>query len=547
MATTQTDLKTQDVFVTDEPIEDCNLTSDQLAERMQELLGEGFRFENRTYPSKSEVIEKIILDTLALDRQTAALKAAKAGKDPRTQGQQTDHTRPVYIPSSSEKLSTEEYNRLMTKTFPKYETMKPGEWSEENTKFVAWDLVKRYPSNYIGKTNRPKCTPFFKNMTEEHTWDFFYVYHPKALDQAPFIFIPTEQFDHFLDIINASVQTKLTIPPGKPSEKFYLTFGSSCTIRPKYIGRSSSHNEYKALQNAIPAPEDEDACKEATVHGMEFLLANLSAHAKEDQPKSKSKKRKQEKTQSREENIYDAQLYLGIRPLPSVTEGKDKKVKVDEPVPHVLDKDVVFMCIDIEVAEEHHGTVLEVGMTTLDTRDIVGVPPGKVGRDWFPYIKSRHLITEDYKHIVNKKYIKGCPDLFDFGESEYPKRKDLRDEILNAFAELSSADKDKPPRNIVLVGHGLSSDLTFMTGMDVHPWSVPGMIRCLDTKDMHQAWREETQGRSLVFVLQDLDIPSKNLHNAGNDAAYTLRAMLGLAVRAKIDEQAAAEKKVVVS
>lgn len=86
-----------------------------------------------------------------------------------------------------------------------------------------------------------------------------------------------------------------------------------------------------------------------------------------------------------------------------------------------------------------------------------------------------------------------------------------------------------------------------MTGMDVHPWSVPGMIRCLDTKDMHQAWREETQGRSLVFVLQDLDIPSKNLHNAGNDAAYTLRAMLGLAVRAKTDEQAAAEKKVVVS
>lgn len=158
MATTQTDLKTQDVFVTDEPIEDCNLTSDQLAERMQELLGEGFRFENRTYPSKSEVIEKIILDTLALDRQTAALKAAKAGKDPRTQGQQTDHTRPVYIPSSSEKLSTEEYNRLMTKTFPKYETMKPGEWSEENTKFVAWDLVKRYPSNYIGKTNRPKVS-----------------------------------------------------------------------------------------------------------------------------------------------------------------------------------------------------------------------------------------------------------------------------------------------------------------------------------------------------------------------------------------------------
>ncbi|KAL0931860.1 qde-2-interacting protein [Colletotrichum truncatum] len=540
-----------DSFLNSEPCKEFSHGKEnkEFVDRLTKILGAGFRFNDQVCHKSDEVIEDFTLDPLALDRHIAAIKAAKGGKETKSVSGSTGKAIPHvsslnYVPSTSAKLSAAEYNALVTKTFPEYETLKPGDWSEKDAMFVAWDLVRRYPTSYIGKTNRPKAAPFFESMTEEQTWDFFYVYHPKMLHESPYIFVPTKQFNHFLDIINASIQTKLTIPDGQPGEKFYITFGSSCTIRPKYVGRSSSHNEYLALQGAIPPPVDEDACQGALIHGMDFLLANLNAHLDTTTTKSKSRKKKQAKAQNRAESIYDAQTYLGLRPQAGVIEGKEK-LKTDELVPNALIKEVIFICIDIEVAEEHHGTILEVGMSVLDTKDIVDIPPGETGQNWFSYIKSRHLVTADYKHIVNRKYVKGCPELFNFGESEYPNVNELRDKILSTFNELSTSGvpkKEMPFRNIVLVGHDLDSDLSYMASMNVHPWSVDGLLRCLDTKDMHQAWREEGQGRSLGFVLQDLEIPSKNLHNAGNDAAYTLRAMLGVAVRARMDEQVGRKK-----
>ncbi|TDZ68317.1 Good for full DBP5 activity protein 2 [Colletotrichum trifolii] len=524
-------------------MESLNITLEEINSRLGRLLRGKFIFKENNKPFEDEPLEDFTLDPHALDRQVAADKAVKEGKDIKAAIKSATKpnlaTGPVYTPSKSDKLSTDDYNHLMMKIFPAYESLNRGDMSEDGVRFVAWDLVRRYPANYIGKTNRPKCVPFFEAMTEEQTWDFFYVYHPQDLAQQPFIFIPTEQFEHFLDIINASVQTKLTIPPGQPADKFNLTFGSSCTIRPKYIGRSSSDNEYKALQAVIPSPEHEDACQDATVHSMEFLLHNLNAHL-EKAPKSKNKKKKQEKAASRDESIYDAQLYLGLRPVANAAVDKTRKVVLDEPVPYDLHKDVVFLCIDIEVAEEHHGTILEVGMAALDTRELVGIAPAEIGRNWFHQIKSRHLISEEHKFMRNRKYIQGCPELFDFGESEYTKIAELPARIKEAFEELSKRgipEGDESFRNIVLVGHDLNSDLSYLASMKVNPWDVRGMMRCLDTKDMHQVFRQATQGRNLGFVCQDLDIRCKNLHNAGNDAAYTLRAMLGLAVRTRVDEE----------
>lgn len=243
----------------------------------------------------------------------------------------------------------------------------------------------------------------------------FYIYDPRALDQAPFIFVPTKQFEHFLDVINASIQTKLTIPHGKPGEMFYVTFGSSCTIRPKYIARSASYNEYRAIRESIPPPEEDDACPNATLFGKEMLISLLNLHKNCEDSKSRSKKKKEKKAHNREESLYDAQLYLGLRPTAGKVGDKMKKIELDKPVPYIQDQNVVFACIDIEVAEEHHGTFLEIGISILDTKNIVGIPPGQNGCNWLPFINNRHLIVDEYRHIQNRKYVKGCPDLFNFG------------------------------------------------------------------------------------------------------------------------------------
>ena len=90
----------------------------------------------------------------------------------------------------------------------------------------------------------------------------------------------------------------------------------------------------------------------------------------------------------------------------------------------------------------------------------------------------------------------------------------------------------KRHRDVVVVGHGVESDMKYLRGMGVDIWQAFNFHRTVDTKDMHQAWRGMGQGRSLASVLGDLEIEYENLHNAGNDAAYTLRAMVAIAVAA---------------
>lgn len=91
-------------------------------------------------------------------------------------------------------------------------------------------------------------------------------------------------------------------------------------------------------------------------------------------------------------------------------------------------------------------------------------------------------------------------------------------------------------RPIVLVGHDIASDINYLNSMDTDIGDIPGFSCTADTKDMHQLWRESSIGRSLGNILDDLLIPHTHLHNAGNDATYTLQAMLALALRARLSE-----------
>ncbi len=51
---------------------------------------------------------------------------------------------------------------------------------------------------------------------------------------------------------------------------------------------------------------------------------------------------------------------------------------------------------------------------------------------------------------------------------------------------------------------------------------------------MHQALVRSNDSSSLTSVLTCLGIPHRHLHNAGNDAVYTMQAMIGLAVRKRM-------------
>jgi DNA polymerase III alpha subunit (gram-positive type) len=95
--------------------------------------------------------------------------------------------------------------------------------------------------------------------------------------------------------------------------------------------------------------------------------------------------------------------------------------------------------------------------------------------------------------------------------------------IFNPYIEAS--------RDLVLVGHDTMQDVHYLAQMGIDVTSMKSVSRILDSQKMHQAWRNFDNGRGLGAVLSELDISHCHLHNAGNDAVFTLRAAFGVAIR----------------
>jgi DNA polymerase III alpha subunit (gram-positive type) len=98
-------------------------------------------------------------------------------------------------------------------------------------------------------------------------------------------------------------------------------------------------------------------------------------------------------------------------------------------------------------------------------------------------------------------------------------------------------------RNIILVGHDVEADIKFLQsiGYDVHTLST--LRETVDTSLMWRYIKRENNPRNLASILAEVGIISWNLHNAGNDAVYTLQAMIAIALMDMTERQKQKEIK----
>lgn len=125
-----------------------------------------------------------------------------------------------------------------------------------------------------------------------------------------------------------------------------------------------------------------------------------------------------------------------------------------------------------------------------------------------------------------------------YRESEFISLKDAPQVVASCFKppfsnpdEKVVIDENEPKRNIILVGHGVRADISYLRsiGYDVH--NLPNLQEFVDTALMWQSLKRDVNPRNLGSVLAELDIVGWNLHNAGNDAVYTLQAMIGISIK----------------
>ncbi|KAK0674387.1 putative exonuclease [Cercophora samala] len=405
--------------------------------------------------------------------------------------------------------------------------LKRGDLSPEGTEFVSWKMVRGYPEMFVGKRNGERTKEMFtiEGLHKNRIWDVYYLHQPKEIHPKPGLFVPTYQFQHLLDTINARLDINLTIPPGNNEAKFKLVFGDGNTPRPRFLGRTRNADAFKSFSGLVPRPKPEDDIKQGTEEGQAKLISVLKMIANSHKKTEKSKKNAYKRFEAHlawGRGLKRTQCYLGLR-----------ERKTAEAIP--LPSGVRFVSIDLEAWEQDQSVITEVGIAILDTPNIENIDPGENGQNWFKAIQARHILVAENTWATNTKYVKSCPESFDFGRSQLFKGNDV--------PEVMESVINDSPYPVVLVFHESAADIKFLQAIKYNIYEAKNVLEIIDTKHLYQYAVRSSNQPSVSTVCRFLEIDTKNLHNAGNDAVFTLQAMVGLAVKQRVESLKRARDK----
>jgi hypothetical protein len=340
--------------------------------------------------------------------------------------------------------------------------------------------------------------------------------------------------------------------PHHEEEGLLLTFSDpNPDHRPRFLGSADSRGKYEFILNSVDSHglPDMDSNGEKGLAAFREKLA-LAAEANKKNSKAKRKEKLEKhilNRQSMSKQLLQAQRYLGLLPgeasetLPN--EPTSTNINITKPAAHPCESDIVIIAIDVEAYERAQNIITEVGVSTLDTRDLQGTAPGKNGENWQKFVRARHFRVEEHRSFENREFVAGCPDNFDFGKSEWVPLKKMPSVLTECFHEPFSkpthASSTHPSveedpsqkRNIVLLGHDIGQDIEYCNKVGFSVLGRGNLIATMDTKAMYQAYTRDTNPRGLSGVISDFDMLPWHMHNAGNDAVFTMYAMLATCVQ----------------
>lgn len=135
----------------------------------------------------------------------------------------------------------------------------------------------------------------------------------------------------------------------------------------------------------------------------------------------------------------------------------------------------------------------------------------------------RHIIVNGTRALRHKG-----PKPFRFGSSEEVQDEaDLRHLLIDTLACLMAQNEV-----VVLAGHDVTTELGNLSKFC--DWDVPSQVLVLDTLHIWRSWINVPVRGNLEQALEFFDLlkDRTHLHNAGNDAAYTLELLVCKAIQA---------------
>ncbi|KAI9249189.1 hypothetical protein BDA99DRAFT_445723 [Phascolomyces articulosus] len=194
----------------------------------------------------------------------------------------------------------------------------------------------------------------------------------------------------------------------------------------------------------------------------------------------------------------------------------------------VRSKRYVFCAIDIEAYEQDHSILLEIGWSLYDSKT--------------DQYMDQHYLVNTYRHLTNGRYVSDEKLRFAFGTSVWCSLDQALKELRKDLDWCVQCDG-----GFVLVGHGLDSDLRYLQKAkfgwpcangfgDTLDVNQSALVTICNTDEMYGASISNLHNPpSLGSTLGLLGIDCWNLHNAGNDAHYTM--LLFMELIKKVDNQ----------
>ena len=197
--------------------------------------------------------------------------------------------------------------------------------------------------------------------------------------------------------------------------------------------------------------------------------------------------------------------------------------------------DAVLVSIDVESETREHNIITEIGLSILDARAIRARSTDAGLCEWMTTLQCTHLRIEDSGKKIARVHDRHGRPLwasrdFTFGRSKWTNlgaaRHVLKDLLCIADDRDSSAREPPKYRNVIVVGHAWSNEDAYLRklGDGFTLKSIGTVVAVVDTQIMNC---DGCDLPSLSTLLYDIDISPENLHNGGNDAAYTTVACVG--------------------
>ncbi|THH08648.1 hypothetical protein EW145_g2569 [Phellinidium pouzarii] len=195
------------------------------------------------------------------------------------------------------------------------------------------------------------------------------------------------------------------------------------------------------------------------------------------------------------------------------------------------DKAGTWLAIDFEAWEMQHSVVTECGWSYLrwDGNEEVE--------------KHGHYIVKEHMTYTNGKYVPNARDKYAFGQSEILNKAMFKAKINKMITEFQALGP------LFLVFHDCNQDIKYLKStlidapLEGLAYFLPDRIPekgsfVIDTSELFSALEGDVgEKRSLEKMCRLLKIPTQSMHNAGNDAQYTLIGLKAMASGNQLDKQ----------